>query len=150
MKVLFIEDDRETIEAISIAIQMRWPDSDLVFTYLGGKGVELAESEAPDIILLDVGLRDMGSFEVLKAIRRFSAVPVIMLTPAIGEAYVITGLQLGANACMVMPCGYMEILALIEDTMRAEGLSAGELASLPSPIGLHPSKRQLTYEGKDT
>ena len=45
MKVLIIEDDRDIIETISLALQIRWPESKLVSTHLGEKGIELVETQ---------------------------------------------------------------------------------------------------------
>ena len=50
MRVLLVEDDREIVDAISLAFKIRWPEATLIPTRLGQKGVELVESEAPDII----------------------------------------------------------------------------------------------------
>ena len=77
MKVLLIEDDREIVDAISLAFKIRWPEATLISTRLGQKGVELVESESPDIVILDLGLPDINGFEVLQQIRLFSQVPTI-------------------------------------------------------------------------
>lgn len=58
MKVLIIEDDREIVEIISLVFEMRWPEVKLVSTHLGKRGVELVESESPDVVILDLGLPD--------------------------------------------------------------------------------------------
>ena len=80
MKALIIEDDPEIVESISLALQIRWPETHIVSTHLGKKGVDLAESEAPDIIILDLGLPDISGFDVLKQVRSFSSAPIIILT----------------------------------------------------------------------
>ena len=80
MKILVVEDDQNIIESISIVLDMRWPEAKLIATGLGEKGIELVESENPDIVILDLGLPDISGFEVLKSIRLFSNVPVIVLT----------------------------------------------------------------------
>ena len=103
MKVLIIEDDREIIEAISLAFQIRWPEAKVVSTRLGEKGSELVESEAPDIVILDLGLPDMSGFDVLHRIRLFSDVPIIILTVRADEADVVKGLEWGADDYIVKP-----------------------------------------------
>ena len=59
MKVLIIEDDREIVEAISLAFQIRWPEAKVISTHLGQKGSELVADEEPDIVILDLGLPDI-------------------------------------------------------------------------------------------
>ncbi|MDD4877120.1 MAG: response regulator, partial [Dehalococcoidales bacterium] len=101
MKVLIIEDDREIVEVISLAFDIRWPEANIVSTHLGGKGVELVESEAPDIVILDLGLPDTSGYDVLKEIRTFSSVPVLILTVRGEESDVVKGLEWGADDYMV-------------------------------------------------
>ena len=86
MKVLIIEDDKEIVDAITLAFQIRWPEAKVVSTRLGRKGVELVETEDPDIVILDLGLPDISGFEVLSQIRLFSRVPIIILTVRSEEA----------------------------------------------------------------
>jgi len=57
MKVLVIEDDKEIVDAISLAFQIRWPEAKVISTRLGQKGVDLVEGESPDIVILDLVCR---------------------------------------------------------------------------------------------
>ena len=93
MKALIIEDDPEIVESISLALQIRWPETQIVSTHLGKKGIDLVESEAPDIIILDLGLPDISGFDVLKQVRSFSSVPIIILTVKADEADIVKGLE---------------------------------------------------------
>jgi len=72
MKALIIEDDPQIVEAISLALGMRWPDSEVISSHLGRKGVEIVKDDSPDIVILDLGLPDIHGFEVLKQIRTFA------------------------------------------------------------------------------
>ena len=78
MKLLIVEDDEEIVEAISLAFQIRWPEAKIVSTRYGKKGIELVESEQPDIVILDLGLPDINGFDVLRKIRLFSQVPIML------------------------------------------------------------------------
>ena len=118
MKILIIEDDREIVEAISLAFRMRWPEAKLVSTHLGEKGVELVEIEDPDVVILDLGLIDISGFEVLKQIRFFSTVPVIIVTVRAEEADIVRGLEVGADDYIVKPFSYMELLARVRAVLR--------------------------------
>jgi len=75
VKVLIIEDDPEIVESVFMAFRMRWPSTHLTSTDSGEEGIELAESQAPDIIILDLGLPDISGFDVLKQIRVSSSDP---------------------------------------------------------------------------
>ena len=71
----------------------------------------MAESENPDIIILDLGLIDIDGFEVLKQIRLFSSVPVLILTVRADEADIVKGLEWGADDYVVKPFRQMELLS---------------------------------------
>ena len=89
MKVLIIEDDPETVETISLAIQIRWPGAEVVSSHLGENAAKLVESEAPDIVILDLGLPDINGFEVLKQIRQSFTTPVIILTVRVEDVDIV-------------------------------------------------------------
>ena len=89
MKVLIIEDDQAIVEAISLTLQISWPESKLLSTYLGERGIELLQSDKPDVIILDLGLPDISGFEVLKRIRLFSDVPILILTVRSDETDIV-------------------------------------------------------------
>ncbi len=127
MKVLVIEDDKEIVDAISLAFQIRWPEARVVSTRLGQKGVELVESEAPDIVILDLGLPDINGFEVLRQIRRFSSVPTIILTVRSDESDVVKGLEWGADDYITKPFRQLELLARVKSLIRRHNPSEEEL-----------------------
>ena len=149
MKVLIVEDDPEIVESISLTFQIHLPEAQLVSTHMGKKGIELAESEAPDIILLNLGLPDMSGFEVLKEIRLFSSVPVIILTARAEEADVAKGLEWGADDYIVKPCGQLELLARTKARVRDRTHFAEESPMSFGPLLFTPPTRQLSYGKKE-
>lgn len=149
MKALIIEDDPEIVESISLALQIRWPETQIVSTHLGRKGIELAESEAPDIIILDLGLPDTSGFDVLKRVRSFSSVPIIILTVKSDEADIVRGLEWGADDYIVKPCGQLELLARVKARIRDKGRSAEESPLSYGPLRFNSSTRQLMNRKKE-
>lgn len=119
IKVLVIEDNPEIVETISLCLELRWPGVASVSTAEGSKGVELAESESPDIVILDLGLPDMDGFEVLHQIRLFSDVPIIIITGmGLEELDKVKGLELGADDYVTKPFSPMEFLARVKAVLR--------------------------------
>ena len=118
MKLLVIEDDYSIVEIISLSCQVGWPEAEVLSTELGEEGVEMVESESPDIVLLDLGLPDISGFEVLKRIRRFSNVPVIILTVREEEPTIVKALEWGADEYIVKPFRQLELLARIKAMVR--------------------------------
>jgi two-component system response regulator VicR len=148
MKVLLIEDDREIVDAISLAFKIRWPEATLISTRLGQKGVELVEAESPDIVILDLGLPDINGFEVLQQIRLFSQVPTIILTVRSDEADIVKGLEWGADDYITKPFRQLEFLARVKALIRRQGAAETEVLSY-GPLRLDTTIGQLTYDGKD-
>jgi len=126
MKVLVIEDDPDIIEVMALSFRMSWPQSVVVSSEQGGKGIEMVETESPDIVLLDLCLPDRDGLEVLSEIRAFSDVPIIIITVRGEEMERVRGLEVGADDYVVKPFSYMELLARVRAVLRrrsADGLA---------------------------
>jgi two-component system response regulator VicR len=150
MRVLLIEDDWEIVETVSLAFQIRWPEVELLSTHQGGEGIELAGSESPDIIVLDLGLPDMNGFQVMQQIRLFSSVPILVLTVRSEEADVVRGLEWGADDYMVKPFRQLELLARVRALTRRRSppqsnapLTWGALNFDPCTLRLNCGEKQV-------
>lgn len=117
MKVLIIEDDPATVEMVSLAFEFRWPGSILLSSDKGDKGAELVERESPDIVILDLGLPDIDGMKVLREIRQFSDVPVIILTARTEDGAIVQGLELGADDYVTKPFDSMVLLARVKSIL---------------------------------
>jgi len=127
MKVLVIEDDPGIIEVVSLCFQLRWSGTALISATNGAKGLELVETESPDVVILDIGLPDVDGYQVLREIRRFSDVPVIMLTVRSEDTHIARGLELGADDYITKPFSHIELLARVQAVLRrSQGLSVSE------------------------
>ncbi len=118
MKVLVIEDDKSIINAVSVAFEFRWPDVSVVSATLGKEGLQAVRKELPDVIILDINLPDMSGFDVLKAVREFSTVPVIILTVRSDDEDVLRGLESGADDYVTKPFNYMTLLSRVKAVLR--------------------------------
>ena len=123
MKVLLIEDNSEIVDIVTITLQLRWAEVTLISTFLGNEGVELAKTEQPDLIMLDLGLPDIDGFQVLRQIRDFSDVPVVILTVRGEEMDKIKGLELGADDYIIKPFSPGELLARMKALLRRSSMS---------------------------
>jgi two-component system response regulator BaeR len=93
-----------------------------------GLGVVAAvQRQAPSAIILDLMLPGLDGIEVCKALRRFSSVPILMLTARVDEIDRLLGLELGADDYVCKPCSPREVMARVKALVRrAEGRVAGE------------------------
>lgn len=118
MKVVLIEDDPGIIEYITMAFGVGWPDSRIVISQCGERGIELVEFEDPDVVILDLGLPDISGFEVVKRIRQFSEVPILVESVRDNEQDIVKGIELGADEYVVKPFGQLELMARVKALVR--------------------------------
>ena len=115
-KALVIEDDKNIAELLRLYLEKDGFDVSIAAD--GGKGLQLAEEESPDVVLLDIMLPVMDGWQVCREIRRTSQVPIIMLT-AKGETFdKVSGLEMGADDYVTKPFEVKELIARIHAVMR--------------------------------
>jgi two-component system KDP operon response regulator KdpE len=145
--VLIIEDDDAIVNFVRLAFKMRWPEAELLSARLGEEGLDLIESEKPDLVILDLGLPDIDGFDVLRQIRLFSTVPVVILTVSSDEADMVRGLELGADDYIVKPFRQLELLARLKAQLRRQVSPDEEAPIACGPLRLDPSTFELKYGG---
>jgi DNA-binding response OmpR family regulator len=118
VKVAIIEDDYSIINAVNVAFEFRWPDVCVVSATNGKEGIQLVKKESPDVVILDINLPDISGFEVLKSVREFSSVPVIILSVRMDDADVLKGLEAGADDYVIKPFNYLTLLARVRAVLR--------------------------------
>jgi len=151
MKVVVIDDSPEIIEVVTLCFQLRWGNTAVLPASDGTKGLELVENENPELVILDIGLPDMDGFEVLREIRRFSAVPVIMLTVKSEDTDIAKGLELGADDYVTKPFSHIELLARVQAVMRrAKGAPtpAEEQPYTSGKLHIDFARNEVTVEDK--
>jgi len=118
MKVVVIEDTEEIVESIKLCVAIRWPDCTILSTPRGKEGLRLVQSELPDIVILDLVLADGNGLDVLKDIRGWSDVPVIIVSVKGDEVVRVRGLELGADDFVAKPFSHTELLARMRAVLR--------------------------------
>ncbi len=131
MRVLIIEDSPEIIDAVSLCINLRWPEAEVFSSGEGGKGLELIEEKAPDLVILDIGLPDMTGLEVLRTLRGFSDVPVVMLTARSQDIEIARYLEEGADEYVVKPFSHVEFMGRIQAIFRR---AHGRMRTVSKPL----------------
>ena len=117
-RVLVIDDEPQIRKLLDIALRAQ------------GHGVELADSgqagldalavKGADLVVLDMGLPDRDGLDVLRELRQWSQVPVIVLTVRSGEAEKVAALDAGANDYVTKPFGVQELMARIRVLLRSQ------------------------------
>ena len=149
MKILVIEDDPQIVEAISLAFQIRWPEAKMVSTHQGEKGIDLVETEKPDIVILDLGLPDINGFDVLKQVRLFSDIPILILTARAEESDIVKGLEWGADDYMVKPFRQLELLSRIKALTRRRMSITTDAPVVVGPLSYNAATGQLNFNQRE-
>jgi two-component system KDP operon response regulator KdpE len=123
--VLVIDDEPQIQKMLSILLEVE--NFKIVESTSGKQAIRMCVSTKPDLILLDLGLPDMDGMEVIKAIREWSPVPIIVLTVRSGDEDVTEALNMGANDFVSKPFNVDVLLARINAALRSSAVrEAGE------------------------
>lgn len=114
--VLVIEDEKK-IQAFMGKILKR-QEYRIFYADTGTQGLELIRSQCPDIILLDLGLPDMDGDDIIREVRSWSSIPIIVISARTAEREKVIALDLGADDYITKPFGTSELLARIRASLR--------------------------------
>ena len=115
-KVLVVDDESSIVNIISYNLKKE--GYEVITAEDGEEGLELALSEKPDLILLDIMMPKMDGYEVCRKIREKSNVPIIMLTARADEVDKVIGLEMGADDYVTNPFGNRELIARVKAHLR--------------------------------
>ncbi len=116
MKVLVVDDEKLIVKGITFTLEQHGYEVDAAFD--GACGLEMIKNGSYDVVLLDVMLPKMDGFEVCRAVREFSNVPIIMLTAKSDDSDKIAGLEYGADDYITKPFNILEVEARIKAIFR--------------------------------
>jgi two-component system KDP operon response regulator KdpE len=114
--ILLIEDDKPIRRFVKPVLESN--DFKVIEAVSGGEGLALASSHKPDLILLDLGLPDKDGLEVLRLLRTWTQVPVIILTARGKDSEKVEGLDAGADDYLAKPFDINELMARIRVSLR--------------------------------
>ena len=115
-KVLVVEDEQNISNFISTVLTAN--DFDVLVAQTGAEAVSMITSHCPDLIILDLGLPDMDGMNILKEVRSWSSLPIIVVSARTHEHDKVMALDLGADDYIEKPFGTSELLARIRTAIR--------------------------------
>lgn len=117
-EILVVEDEMNIVHFITACLTADGYRT--VHATTGKQALAMAASHSPDLILLDLGLPDLDGILVLKSIRAWSEVPIIVVSARQDEPEKVEALDLGANDYVTKPFGNSELLARIRTALRLQ------------------------------
>jgi len=151
-KILIIEDDATIIRFVETILLTS--NYQVITAMNGMSGERMASSHNPDLIVLDLGLPDLDGLDLIKQIRDFSSVPILVLSARTHESDKVAALDLGANDYVTKPFGIDEFLARVRALLRSTRHCA-DTGAVPGgkfvlkDLVIDYDKRLVTMEGED-
>ena len=147
-RVLVIDDEAQIRRFLDIGL--RAEGYQVLLAANGQEGLGLAVTQSPDVIVLDIGLPDMEGHDVLREIRTWSEVPVLMLSVRDSESEKVRALDHGANDYVTKPFGIQELMARLRVLLR-QGAKGGQ-ADAPvryddGTLVIDLARREVLLEG---
>jgi len=158
--VLVVDDERDIAETILYNLGRNGYEG--LVAYNGNEGLEIAQRERPDLVVLDLMLPGIDGTEVARRLKgdpRTSDIPIVMLTAKGEETDVVVGLTLGADDYVTKPFSMKILLARITTVMRRHEQAAGAGAGGPGgageggvlkagPLAIDLSRHEVTVDGE--
>ena len=116
LSILLVEDEKNICDFISTSLSAQ--DYRISTAHTGKEALPIITSQCPDLILLDLGLPDMDGMEIIRQVRTWSSVPLIVLSARTQEQEKVRALDLGADDYLTKPIGTSELLARIRTALR--------------------------------
>ena len=122
-KILIIEDEKSISHFISTVLNNNGYES--MQARSGSEALSMISSHCPDLIILDLGLPDMDGLEILRQLREWSSLPVVVVSARSHEKDKVTALDLGADDYLTKPFGTAELLARVRTAIRHTRTASG-------------------------
>ncbi|MCM3298036.1 response regulator [Streptomyces pseudogriseolus] len=149
-RVLVVEDDPQLVRALVLNLQARHYGVDAAPD--GATALRLAAARQPDVVLLDLGLPDMDGVDIIKGLRSWSRVPILVLSARQGSDEKVAALDAGADDYVMKPFSMNELLARLRAAVRrTEVTPAGPAVTLveTEDFTLDLVAKKAVRDGKD-
>lgn len=148
-KILMIEDELPIRRFLRVSLESH--GYTVLEALAGQAGIVQTASYQPDLVILDLGLPDMDGLDVVRKIREWSAVPIIILSARGQEKDKVTALDAGADDYLTKPFGVDELLARIRVALRhaARTADTGEAVFKVQNLCVDLVKRQVCVDDRD-
>ncbi|MFG6083688.1 response regulator [Paracoccus litorisediminis] len=146
-RILIVEDETPIRRFLRVALEAEgWLVSEAASAH---EGVALAAREVPAAIVLDLGLPDADGITVLKRVREWSSVPVLVLSVRSDEAGKIAALDAGAQDYVTKPFSTGELLARLRGLLRDRASEGGAARLELGPLAIDAKDHRASLDGQD-
>ncbi|MEZ5141691.1 MAG: response regulator [Acidimicrobiales bacterium] len=146
-RVLVVDDEPQILRALATNLRARGYEVDLAAT--GEEALQTAADRHPDVVVLDIGLPGIDGIEVVRGLRGWSTVPIIMLSVREGEADKVAALDAGADDYVTKPFGMNELLARLRAALRRNAPSEEEAVVVTPDFTIDLSAKKVHRGDED-
>ncbi len=144
VRALVVEDDPRIGKTLEVNLRARGYDADVAVT--GEQALQLAARHHPDVVILDLGLPGMDGLDVVRGLRGWTPVPIVVLSGRGSEAAKVEALDLGADDYLTKPFGMDELFARLRAAMRRAVLPEGKAVVTTPDFTLDFAAKQVHRE----
>jgi two-component system KDP operon response regulator KdpE len=146
-RVLVVDDEAQIRRALTTNLRARGYDVDQAST--GEQALTLAADHHPDVVILDIGLPGVDGIDVLRGLRGWSSVPVIMLTVREDESDKIEALDAGADDYVTKPFSMGELLARLRAALRRRAPVDEQAVVATDDFTIDLASKRVQRDGED-
>jgi two-component system KDP operon response regulator KdpE len=146
-RILAVDDEPAILRALAINLRARGYDVDLAPT--GESALDLAARHHPDVVVLDLGLPGVSGLDVIRGLRGWTRVPIVVLSARDAERDKVAALDAGADDYVTKPFGMDELLARVRAALR-RGAPVAEAATVTTPhFTIDLAAKRVTSDGAE-
>jgi|TARA_B110000091_G_C13800781_1_gene470142 DNA-binding response OmpR family regulator len=146
LKILVVEDEPALVGILEFLLTDE--GYQVVVAYDGETGLELAKEQKPALVILDVMLPNMSGFEVCNQLRRFTTIPVIILSAKDHDQDVIKGLEIGADDYITKPFNHRELVLRVKKLLSRTDSVAVDEHLIIGDIEINMAQKQVSLKGE--
>ncbi len=149
-KILIVDDDAHIREVIGFAVEDAGMQASQAAS--GDEALALIDDQAPDLVVLDIGMPGKDGLDVCRTIRRSSDLPILFLTARGDEIDRIVGLEIGGDDYVTKPFSPRELIARVKSILKRTAGSQPATADEPlshGKLSLDPDRHLCLFQGKE-
>ncbi len=146
MRALVVEDDPRIGKTLEVNLKARGYEADIALT--GERALELAARHHPDVVILDLGLPGIDGLDVVRGLRGWTSVPIVVLSGRGSEAAKVEALDLGADDYLTKPFGMDELFARLRAAVRRAVLPEGKAVVTTPDFTIDFAAKQVRRAGE--
>jgi len=146
-RILVVDDEAPILRTMDLNLRARGYDVELAST--GSQALALAARRHPDAVVLDLGLPDIDGVDVIRGLRGWTSVPIIVLSARVAEGQKVAALDAGANDYVTKPFGMDELMARLRVALRATSAAEEPAAIETAEFTIDLAARRVRRRGRD-